>query len=264
MRLLARSRGLAAGPGARHLSARKRPRKGSKAWLDRHVNDGFVKAAQKQGWRSRAAFKLLEMHEKHGLLAPGATIVELGCAPGGWTQVAASKLGPGGLVVGIDLLEVAALSGGNSRIIQGDFTEAEAQEKLRGLLAGREVDLVLSDMAPNTTGDKFGDHARSLDLVYEVLEFAAPLFAQRKDRVCSLEPMIRSPSASLRNSFPPPHPLPSRGWKRRCWPSTSKAATRRSSENSPRTISPRCAVRSAGEAPDKHATATAREPGTQP
>uniref|UniRef100_A0A7S1U009 rRNA methyltransferase 2, mitochondrial n=1 Tax=Phaeomonas parva TaxID=124430 RepID=A0A7S1U009_9STRA len=148
MRLLARSRGLAAGPGARHLSARKRPRKGSKAWLDRHVNDGFVKAAQKQGWRSRAAFKLLEMHEKHGLLAPGATIVELGCAPGGWTQVAASKLGPGGLVVGIDLLEVAALSGGNSRIIQGDFTEAEAQEKLRGLLAGREVDLVLSDMAP--------------------------------------------------------------------------------------------------------------------
>mmetsp|Transcript_22805 Transcript_22805/g.70662 ORF Transcript_22805/g.70662 Transcript_22805/m.70662 type:complete len:199 (+) Transcript_22805:81-677(+) len=127
MRLLARSRGLAAGPGARHLSARKRPRKGSKAWLDRHVNDGFVKAAQKQGWRSRAAFKLLEMHEKHGLLAPGATIVELGCAPGGWTQVAASKLGPGGLVVGIDLLEVAALSGGNSRIIQvqdGDETQA--------------------------------------------------------------------------------------------------------------------------------------------
>lgn len=145
--------------------------KTSKAWLLEHVNDTYVHQAKAQGYRSRAAFKLLQVHEKDGLLRPGQVVVDLGSAPGSWSQIAARKVGAQGRVVALDILPMEALHG--VHFIQGDFREDAVLAELEKSLEGRMVDLVLSDMAPNMSGVTVTDQARSMHLVELALEFAA-------------------------------------------------------------------------------------------
>ena len=137
--------------------------KSSKEWLRRHVSDPFVKKARKQGYRSRAAFKLLEFIDKEKLLKPGMRVLDLGAAPGGWSQVATEKAGPTGKVIAIDLLPVKPIPG--VEILQGDFREAD----LEGALGGK-ADVVLSDMMPNITGVPSVDQARALELTLAAIE----------------------------------------------------------------------------------------------
>jgi 23S rRNA (uridine2552-2'-O)-methyltransferase len=142
----------------------------TRAWHHRHVHDFYVRQATEQGWRSRAAFKLLEIDDKDHLLKPGQVVVDLGCAPGGWCQVVASRMKGQGRIIGIDLLEMAGLNG--VTFIQGDFTEAGALAELESALGGRKVNLVLSDMAPNITGIVVSDQARVYALAELALDFA--------------------------------------------------------------------------------------------
>ena len=143
----------------------------STQWYQRHVNDGFVKRAQREGKRSRAAFKLTEILDKHGLhIRPDAAVIDLGCAPGSWTAEIASRLGDGGLLVGIDLLPVTPVTG--ATILQGDFDSAEGQQVIESALQGRPLSLVLSDMAPQLSGNKVVDQARMMHLNDMSLNFA--------------------------------------------------------------------------------------------
>jgi len=144
----------------------------SRRWLVRQLNDPYVVAAKAQGWRSRAAFKLLEMDERCGLLRPGMRVVDLGAAPGGWTQVAVQR---GASVVAMDLLVLEPVPG--AQVLQGDFTEPEAPERLRDALGGK-ADLVLSDMAPNTTGHTATDHLRIMALAELALAFAVEVLVE--------------------------------------------------------------------------------------
>ncbi len=146
----------------------------SRRWLERQLNDPYVAEAKARGYRSRAAFKLIEMNAKHGLLRPGMRVVDLGAAPGGWTQVAAKAVGPAGRVVALDLLPMAAIPG--AIVLQADFTAPETAEALRAALGG-PADLVLSDMAPNTTGHAGTDHLRILALAEAALDFATAVLA---------------------------------------------------------------------------------------
>jgi 23S rRNA (uridine2552-2'-O)-methyltransferase len=143
----------------------------TREWHHRHVNDFYVKQATEQGWRSRAAFKLMEIDDKDHLLKPGQVVVDLGCAPGGWCQVAAGRLKGQGRVIGIDLLGMTGING--VTFIQGDFCEEAALADLEGALGGRRVNLVLSDMAPNITGVAVSDQARVYALAELALDFAA-------------------------------------------------------------------------------------------
>jgi 23S rRNA (uridine2552-2'-O)-methyltransferase len=127
--------------------------KSSKEWLQRHVSDHYVKKARKDGYRSRAAYKLIEIDQKHALFKPGMTVLDLGAAPGGWSQVAAQKVKPGGKVTAIDVLEIAPISG--VTILRGDFRQVSIEGS---------VDLVLSDVAPNLSGIPNVDQARLLEL----------------------------------------------------------------------------------------------------
>ncbi len=150
----------------------------STLWLQRQLNDPYVQRAKDEGWRSRAAFKLIEIDEKHRLLKRGQTIVDLGCAPGGWAQYAAKRTGSAeglsGKVVGIDLLPVEPIPG--VVLAEMDFTDADAPDRLRALIGAtpgeRAVDGVLSDMAANTTGHKKTDHLRIIGLTEMAIEFA--------------------------------------------------------------------------------------------
>lgn len=143
----------------------------STQWYQRHVNDGFVKRAQKEGKRSRAAFKLTEILDKHGLaLKPDAAVVDLGCAPGSWSAEIATRLGEGGLLVGIDLLPVVPVPGGT--MLQGDFDSPEGLAAIGKALGGRPLSLVLSDMAPEMSGNKIVDQARMMHLNDMALNFA--------------------------------------------------------------------------------------------
>jgi 23S rRNA (uridine2552-2'-O)-methyltransferase len=137
----------------------------NKAWLRRHVSDPYVRKAKEQGYRSRAAFKLLELDEREKLLKPGMTVVDLGAAPGGWAQVAAKKVAPGGRVIAIDLLEIAPISG--VTVLRGDFREKVLLETL----AGRPADAVLSDVSPNLSGIGNVDQARALELTGAAIDF---------------------------------------------------------------------------------------------
>jgi 23S rRNA (uridine2552-2'-O)-methyltransferase len=148
----------------------KRPKTSRAWWLDRHVHDPFVKLAQKEGYRSRAAYKLLGLDERDHLLRPGMTVVDLGAAPGGWCQVVAGKVGEKGRVVGIDLLPVDPVAG--VTLFQADFTSDEGLALVEGALNGRKVDLVLSDMAPNLSGVKDADQAKHYALAELALDFA--------------------------------------------------------------------------------------------
>jgi 23S rRNA (uridine2552-2'-O)-methyltransferase len=142
------------------------------AWMRRHLRDPYVKQAASRGYRSRAAFKLLELDERERLIRPGMRIVDLGAAPGGWSQVAAEKVGPGGCVVAVDLqsMDVPA----NVTFIQGDVRDPGVQSSIETALGGR-ADLVLSDMAPNLTGVRPVDEARSQELAQIALASARRL-----------------------------------------------------------------------------------------
>ena len=144
--------------------------KASKQWMHEHVNDPFVQLAKKEGYRSRAAYKLLEIDARDRLLKPGMVVVDLGATPGGWSQVAAARVGRGGKVIALDLLPLDPLAGVDS--IQGDFRDAEALRQLENLLQGRPVGLVISDMAPNISGVASADQARAMHLAELAMEFA--------------------------------------------------------------------------------------------
>ncbi len=144
--------------------------KSSKAWMREHLDDYYVKLAHKDGYRSRAAYKLLEINEKYKLIRSGQTVVDLGSAPGSWSQIAAKLTGERGMVVASDILEMDHLGG--VTFIQGDFREEAVFEKLLDVLGNRRVDVVISDMAPNTSGNSAVDQPRMIYLCELALDFA--------------------------------------------------------------------------------------------
>ncbi len=135
-----------------------------------HVNDPYVQRAKREGYRSRASYKLMEIDERDHLLRPGMTVVDLGATPGGWSQVAAKKLGGNGRIVALDILEMQPLH--HVAFIQGDFREQAALDELVRVLDGRTVDLVISDMSPNISGIGIADQARAMHLAELALDFA--------------------------------------------------------------------------------------------
>ena len=136
--------------------------KSSKAWLNRHVSDQYVQKAKAQGYRSRAAFKLEQIDAKERLFRPGLRVVDLGAAPGGWSQLAVAKVGPKGAVVAVDLLEIAPMSG--VTVLRGDFRDARVRAAVRAGLGGLQADLVISDMLPNVSGIPGVDQANAAAL----------------------------------------------------------------------------------------------------
>lgn len=143
----------------------------SKAWMQEHVSDEFVKRAQKDGYRARAAYKLMEIDDKDKLFKPGMIVVDLGSAPGSWSQVATQRLQGKGRVIALDLLEMQGMPG--VEFLQGDFREDEVLAQLEALLDGKQVDLVISDMAPNISGISVVDQAGMAHLAELTLEFSA-------------------------------------------------------------------------------------------
>jgi len=141
-----------------------------KAWMQEHVADAYVKRARAEGMRSRAAYKLEQIAGHDRLLGPGMLVVDLGAAPGSWSQVAARRIAPGGRVIALDLLDMPGLAG--VTFIRGDFRNLEAVEALEHALSGQKVDLVLSDLAPNLSGIAATDQARALELAELALDFA--------------------------------------------------------------------------------------------
>jgi len=187
--------------------------KSSKKWLQEHFSDNFVQKAQQEGWRSRASFKLLEICTKDRLILPNAKVLDLGAAPGGWSQVAAKLVGKNGLVVASDILPMQAING--VHFVQGDFTENEVYQHLLALSAQNNgFDVVLSDMAPNLSGIKTSDQARAMylcelafDLAAQVLKpgghFLVKVFQgeglasyQQNLRKCFKKVSVRKPEAS--------------------------------------------------------------------
>ncbi len=144
--------------------------KSSKRWLQEHFNDPYVKKAQAEGYRSRAVYKLKEIDEKEHLLKPGMTIVDLGAAPGGWTQYVTQKLDGRGKIIALDILPMDAFP--DVEFILGDFTQDQVLEKLHARIAPRSVDLLLSDMAPNMSGNAAVDIPLSMELAELAFDFA--------------------------------------------------------------------------------------------
>ncbi|MBR5598623.1 MAG: RlmE family RNA methyltransferase [Alphaproteobacteria bacterium] len=147
----------------------------SNRWLERQLNDPYVQEAKRLGYRSRAAFKLIQLDEKYKFLSRNKVVVDLGCAPGGWSQVASLKLKGTGVLVGLDILPTEPLEG--ATFVCQDFTEEGATEKLLELLKGQRANVVMSDMAANTTGHQQTDHLRTIGLVEAAYEFAKTVLA---------------------------------------------------------------------------------------
>lgn len=143
--------------------------KSSARWLSDHESDEYVQRARREGYRSRATYKLLEIDDKYALLKQGMTVVDLGAAPGGWTQVAVNRTGPNGVVLALDILAMEPVEG--ARVIQGDFTDEVVLGQVMDNLNGRAVDLVISDMAPNLSGMKDIDQPRAMYLVELAVDF---------------------------------------------------------------------------------------------
>ncbi|MCF1502221.1 MULTISPECIES: RlmE family RNA methyltransferase [unclassified Afifella] len=160
------------------LTSHKKRKPSSRRWLERQINDPYVTRSKAEGMRSRAAYKLLEIDEKYGLLKPGLRVVDLGAAPGGWSQVAAKRVQSSDeapRVVAIDYLEMDALAG--VAFLQKDFLDDDAPDALKAALGGHKADLVLSDMAAPTTGHKPTDHLRIVALVETAAAFADEVLA---------------------------------------------------------------------------------------
>jgi len=150
------------------LMSKKRP--SSKAWLKEHRDDPYVQQAQRDGYRSRACYKLLELQDKDKLIRPGMTVLDLGSAPGGWSQVAVARVGNHGKVIASDILPMDSLPG--VIFIEGDFTEEEVFERILAALGGQAIDLVISDMAPNMSGVNAVDQPRAIYLAELALDMA--------------------------------------------------------------------------------------------
>lgn len=144
--------------------------KTSQGWLKEHFNDPYVKMAQKDGYRSRASYKLLEIQEKDRILRPGNTVIDLGAAPGGWSQVTSRVLGDKGRLIASDILEMDSIP--DVTFIQGDFTEESVLAQILEAVGNHPVDLVISDMAPNMSGVKMADQARAMYLCELALDLA--------------------------------------------------------------------------------------------
>ena len=144
--------------------------KRDKSWLQKQVNDRYVKQAHKDSYRSRAIYKLEEIDKRDRLFKPGQTVVDLGAAPGSWTQYASERIQPGGKIIAVDILDMPPI--GQVNIIKGDLSDPKVYEKCRSISGEHQVDLVISDLAPNLTGIRATDQARSMYLAELVLDFA--------------------------------------------------------------------------------------------
>ena len=167
--------------------ARLRPDKrrtpSSRAWLERQINDPYVARAKREGYRSRAAFKLAEIDDKFHLLKKGARVVDLGAAPGGWSEIAARRIGASGKIVALDILDMKPIQG--VEFIKLDFLDAAAPDRLKAVLGG-EADVVLSDMAANATGHRQTDHLRIMALAEAAAHFAREVLASGGSFLCKV------------------------------------------------------------------------------
>jgi len=169
------------------LTDEKRRKPSSRAWLERQIRDPYVVRAKREGLRSRAAFKLVEIDEKYHLLKPGMRVVDLGAAPGGWSEVAARRVGTNGKVVALDVLEMKPVAG--VEFLTLDFLDEAAPAKLKAMLggaAGGGADVVLSDMAANTTGHRQTDHLRIMALAEAAAQFAREILAPGGSFLCKV------------------------------------------------------------------------------
>jgi 23S rRNA (uridine2552-2'-O)-methyltransferase len=180
-----KNRGLGGIASRRRMAVRVKAKtqrsESSRKWLQRQLNDPYVAAAQKEGYRSRAAYKLLQLDEQFRLLRLGLSVVDLGAAPGGWSQVAAQKIGAKGRLIAIDILAMEPIGG--AEILHLDFFAEDAPDKLKALLKG-QADLVLSDLAPSTTGHAGTDHIRVMALAEAAIQFAMEVLAPGGAFVC--------------------------------------------------------------------------------
>ena len=158
--------------------------KSSSRWLREHFDDAYVQRAQREGWRSRAVYKLEELDQKYRLLKPGMTLVDLGAAPGGWSQYAARVLGAKGQIFALDILPMDPLP--DVTFIEGDFREAAILDQLKAALGDRSIDLVMSDMAPNISGMDAVDQPRAMYLVELAVDFARELLKPGGTFICKV------------------------------------------------------------------------------
>ncbi len=156
----------------------------SNRWLNRQNNDIYTKQAKQQGYRSRAVYKLLEIHEKDNIFRKGSTVIDLGAAPGGWSQLAVEYVGKNGKVIAVDILPIEPIS--EVEIIQGDFTEEQTIDHLSKLLLGKKVDLVICDMAPNFSGISDVDQFRAVYLSEMVLDFVVKILKPEGSMIIKL------------------------------------------------------------------------------
>jgi len=165
------------------LTPGKRRTPSSRAWLERQLSDPYVARAKREGFRSRAAYKLAEIDDKFHLLKPGARVVDLGAAPGGWSEIAARRAGPSGRVVALDILDMKPVAG--VEFLHLDFLDATAPDRLKEMLGGR-ADVVLSDMAANATGHRQTDHLRIVALAEAAAFFAREVLAPGGSFLCKV------------------------------------------------------------------------------
>jgi len=165
------------------LKDEKRRKLSSRTWLERQLSDPYVARARREGLRSRAAYKLAEIDDKFHLLKPGARVIDLGAAPGGWSKIAARRVGPSGRVIALDILDMKPLAG--VEFFQLDFLNAAAAERLKALLGG-QADVVLSDMAANATGHRQTDHLRIMALAEAAAHFAREVLAPGGSFLCKV------------------------------------------------------------------------------
>jgi len=165
------------------LKGEKRRTLSSRTWLERQISDPYVARAKREGFRSRAAYKLAEIDDKYRLLKPGTRVVDLGAAPGGWSEVAARRVGASGRVIAIDILDMKPIPG--AEFLKLDFLDGSAPERLKALLGGK-VDVVLSDMAANATGHRKTDHLRIMALAEAATHFAREVLGPGGSFLCKV------------------------------------------------------------------------------
>jgi 23S rRNA (uridine2552-2'-O)-methyltransferase len=165
------------------LKDEKRRKLSSRTWLERQISDPYVTRAKREGLRSRAAYKLAEIDDKYRLLKPGARVVDLGAAPGGWSEIAVRRAGAKGRVIALDILEMKPIAG--VEFLKLDFLDAAAPERLKAMLGGN-ADIVLSDMAANTTGHRQTDHLRIMALADAAAAFAREVLADGGGFLCKV------------------------------------------------------------------------------
>jgi 23S rRNA (uridine2552-2'-O)-methyltransferase len=169
------------------LKDEKRRTLSSRTWLERQLSDPYVARAKREGFRSRAAYKLAEIDDKYRVLKPGGRVVDLGAAPGGWSEIAARRVGAGGRVIALDILDMKPIVG--VEFVKLDFLDDAAPERLKAMLGGKaqgKVDVVLSDMAANATGHRQTDHLRIMALAEAAAQFAREVLAEGGTLICKV------------------------------------------------------------------------------